>query len=145
MKNIILLFLLFSTNVLADKITKDGFLTSKAGYLKDQNINNPENKIILIYNHGQKSHDGPSSDCAWKSGMQNISSLVGKKINDKQVYNLNDRIVIGLLHDGRSCNKDEIDYVKSHQVTGRYCELRNNTPLENLDAGMGDIFIKLAR
>ena len=69
----------------------------------------------------------------------------GKKINDKQVYNLNDQIVIGLLHDGRSCNKDEIDYVKSHQVTGRYCELRNNTPLENLDAGMGDIFIKLAR
>ncbi len=69
----------------------------------------------------------------------------GKKINDKQVYNLNDRIVIGLLHDGRTCNKDEIDYVKSHQVTGRYCELRNNTPLENLDAGMGDIFIKLAR
>ena len=69
----------------------------------------------------------------------------GKKINDNQVYNLNDRIVIGLLHDGRSCNKDEIDYVKSHQVTGRYCELRNNTPLENLDAGMGDIFIKLAR
>ncbi len=55
--NIILLFLLFSTNVLADKITKDGFLTSKAGYLKDQNINNPENKIILIYNHGQKLTD----------------------------------------------------------------------------------------
>ncbi len=52
---------------------------------------------------------------------------------------------IGLLHDGRNCNKDDIDYVKSHQVTGRYCELRNNTPLENLDAGMGDIFIKLAR
>ena len=69
----------------------------------------------------------------------------GNKINDKQVYNLNDQIVIGLLHDGRNCNKDEIDYVKSHQVTGRYCELRNNTPLENLDAGMGDIFIKLAR
>ena len=69
----------------------------------------------------------------------------GNKINYKQVYNLNDQIVIGLLHDGRNCNKDEIDYVKSHQVTGRYCELRNNTPLENLDAGMGDIFIKLAR
>ena len=69
----------------------------------------------------------------------------GKKINDEQVYNLNNRIVIGLLHDGRNCNKDDIDYVKSHQVTGRYCELRNNTPLENLDAGMGDIFIKLAR
>ena len=69
----------------------------------------------------------------------------GEKINNNQVYNLNGRIVIGLLHNGKNCAKDEIDFVKSHQVTGRYCELRNNTPLENLDAGMGDIFIKLAR
>ena len=36
-------------------------------------------------------------------------------------------------------------FVKSHEVTGRFCELRNNTPLENLKTGMGDIFIKLAR
>tara|TARA_B100001248_G_scaffold45263_1_gene28814 strand:+ start:1560 stop:2249 length:690 start_codon:yes stop_codon:yes gene_type:complete len=69
----------------------------------------------------------------------------GKKINKSEVYNLNGRIVIGLLHNGKSCEKDEIDFVKSHQVTGRYCELRNNTPLQDLDAGMGDIFIKLAR
>ena len=69
----------------------------------------------------------------------------GDKINDKQVYSINDHIVIGLLHDGKNCEKDEIDFVKSHKVTGRYCELRNNTPLENLNAGMGDIFIKLAR
>jgi len=69
----------------------------------------------------------------------------GDKINDKQVYSINDHIVIGLLHDGKNCEKDEIDFVKNHKVTGRYCELRNNTPLENLNAGMGDIFIKLAR
>ena len=69
----------------------------------------------------------------------------GEKINNDQVYNLNGRIVIGLLHKGRDCNKEEIDFVKSHQVTGKFCELRNNTPLENLKAGMGDIFIKLAR
>ena len=69
----------------------------------------------------------------------------GKKINKSEVYNLNGRIVIGLMHNGKSCEKDEIDFVKSHQVTGRYCELRNNTPLQDLDAGMGDIFIKLAR
>ena len=69
----------------------------------------------------------------------------GKKINKSEVYSLDDRIVIGLLHNGKSCEKDEIDFVKSHQVTGIYCELRNNTPLENLNAGMGDIFIKLAR
>ena len=69
----------------------------------------------------------------------------GKNINNNEVYNLNGRIVIGLLHNGRSCKKDEIDFVKSHQVTGRFCELRNNTPLENLEKGMGDIFIRLAR
>ena len=69
----------------------------------------------------------------------------GEKINKSEVYSFNDRIVIGLLHNGKNCAKDEIDFVKSHQVTGRYCELRNNTALENLDAGMGDIFIKLAR
>ena len=69
----------------------------------------------------------------------------GEKINNNQVYNLNNRIVIGLLHKARNCKKEEIDFVKSHQVTGRFCELRNNTPLENLETGMGDIFIKLAR
>ena len=69
----------------------------------------------------------------------------GDKINDKQVYSIKDRIVIGLLHNGKSCEKDEIDFVKSHQITGRFCEFRNNTPIENLEAGMGDIFIKLAR
>tara|TARA_Y100001970_G_scaffold126492_1_gene156451 strand:- start:92 stop:781 length:690 start_codon:yes stop_codon:yes gene_type:complete len=69
----------------------------------------------------------------------------GNKINSKQVYTLNDRIVIGLLHNGRICKNNDIDLVKNHEVTGRYCEIRNNTPLEELNAGMGDIFIKLAR
>ncbi len=69
----------------------------------------------------------------------------GKKINNKQVYKINNRIVIGLFHNGKSCTKSEIDSVKSHYITGKYCELRNNTPLENLEAGMGDIFIKLAK
>ena len=69
----------------------------------------------------------------------------GEKINNNEVYNLNGRIVIGLLHEGRSCKKEELDFVKSHQVTGRFCELRNSTPLDSLKTGMGDIFIKLAR
>ena len=69
----------------------------------------------------------------------------GEKINNNQVYNLNGRIVIGLLHEGRSCKKEQLDFVKSHQVTGRFCELRNSTPLDSLKTGMGDIFIKLAR
>ena len=69
----------------------------------------------------------------------------GKKINKTQVQELDNRIVIGLFHNGRSCKKDEIDIINNHQITGSYCQLRNNTPLENLQTGMGDIFIKLAR
>ena len=87
MKKIFLLLsiLLFCTNVLADKMTKDGFLSNKNGYAKDQKIKDPENKILLIYNHGQTSHDGPSNDCVWKDGMKNMASLVGKKIKEKEV------------------------------------------------------------
>ena len=44
-----------------------------------------ENKILLIYNHGQSSHDGPSSDCVWKGGMKNMASLVGQKVDDKEI------------------------------------------------------------
>ena len=75
----IIIIIFINTNVLADKMTKSGFLSNKVSYLKEQKIDNPQNKILLIYNHGQTSHDGPSSDCAWKGGMKNISSLVGKK------------------------------------------------------------------
>ena len=49
------------------------------------------------------------------------------------------------MRTAKCIKKNDIDLVKNHQITGRYCELRNNTPLEELDAGMGDIFIKLAR
>ena len=87
MKKLFLLIsiLLFCTNVLADKMTKSGFLTNKVSYSKEQKIENPQNKILLIYNHGQTTHDGPSGDCAWKGGMNNISSLVGKKVKGKEI------------------------------------------------------------
>ena len=86
MKKIITLLVIFffSSNALADKMTKSGFLTDNVNYSKEK-IKNPQNKILLIYNHGQSTHDGPSSDCAWKSGMKNMSSLIGKKVKDKEI------------------------------------------------------------
>ena len=69
----------------ADKLLKNGFLNNKMNYEKDQNINDPTNKIILIYNHGQGNHDGKSSDCVWKNGIRNFSSLVGEKIKGKEI------------------------------------------------------------
>ena len=66
-------------------MTKDGFLSNNVSYLKDQKISNPENKILLIYNHGQSTHDGSSSDCVWKAGMKNMASLVGQKVMGKEI------------------------------------------------------------
>ena len=82
---ILLIFLFVNSNVLADKMTKSGFLNDKVSYSKEQKIDDPHNKILLIYNHGQTTHDGPSNDCAWKGGMKNMSSLVGKKVKDKEI------------------------------------------------------------
>ena len=82
---IILILICLTSTAYADQLKKNGFLTKKVNYSKEQNISDPKNKILLIYNHGQSSHDGPSSDCAWKGGMKNMASLVGEKIKDKEV------------------------------------------------------------
>tara|TARA_B110001454_G_scaffold145840_1_gene135340 strand:+ start:710 stop:1615 length:906 start_codon:yes stop_codon:yes gene_type:complete len=82
---IVLILICLTSSAYADKLTKSGFLTDKVSYHKEQKIDDPQNKILLIYNHGQKTHDGSSSDCAWKGGMKNMSSLVGKKVKDKEI------------------------------------------------------------
>ena len=58
---------------------------------------------------------------------------------------LDNRLVIGLFHNAKKCNSQSIATIDNHQVTGQYCELRNNAPLEEVQGGMGDIFIKMAR
>ena len=68
-----------------------------------------------------------------------------KSLSKDQVVELNNRLVIGLFHQAKSCDKSEIVKIDNHQVTGLFCEFRNNTPDEQLQSGMGDIFIKLAR
>ena len=69
----------------------------------------------------------------------------GESLSKDQVVELNNRLVIGLFHQAKSCDKSEIVNIDNHQVTGLFCEFRNNTPDEQLQSGMGDIFIKLAR
>ena len=88
MKKLLIIFSLFiflGPPVYADKLLKNGFLTKNMGYDKDQNINNPSNTIIIIYNHGQKSHDKKSSSCSWKNNVRNEASLINKEINGKQI------------------------------------------------------------
>ena len=80
-----LIIITLITPVYADKLRKDSFLNSKMGYAKEQNILDPKNKIILIFNHGQQDLDRSSKNCVWKNGIRNFSSLVGEKINGKEI------------------------------------------------------------
>ena len=69
----------------------------------------------------------------------------GKKLDYKQVYVLDDRLVIGLFHNASKCNEQSIAAIDKHEITGQYCAFRNNAPLEEVKGGMGDIFIRLAK
>jgi len=69
----------------------------------------------------------------------------GDKLNKDYTFSVDGQLVIGLMHNARVCDDYDIDYVDNHQITGPMCEARNSMPLEDLNFGMGDIFIKLAR
>jgi len=89
---IVVIFSLISCgNVFANgKILKSGFITKSASVDEGMNINDPKNKIIIIYNHGQNKNDGAiKNECIWVSQIRNQASLVDVEINGKKimVYN----------------------------------------------------------
>ena len=67
MKNILFFAIIFlttsTTNVFSDAIKKSGFLDSKTKIIKSEEISDPKNKIIIIYNHGQDSLDRKGKNC----------------------------------------------------------------------------------
>ena len=69
----------------------------------------------------------------------------GDQINDSSVHFSSEKITVGMLHDAHVCSREEIAYIDEQLITGKYCPLRNNTPVSEIKGGMGDIFIKLAR
>ena len=101
MKNIlfylIIIFISSTTNVFSDAIKKSGFLDSKTKIIKSEEINDPKNKIILIYNHGQDSLDRKGNNCTWIGSLRNKASLVDNEINGKKimVYNLCTNKLVG--------------------------------------------------
>ena len=55
------------------------------------------------------------------------------------------KLVIGLLYEAKKCRRSDISEIESHEVTGKFCAFKNDIPLEEMNIGMGDIFIKMAR
>ena len=94
MRKILLIFtfILFSTLAYAgpyDKINESGFINKEVRLIKNFEIKDPKNKIILIYNHGQDEND-TSLNCTWVSMLRNHASLIDQEVNGKKimVYNL---------------------------------------------------------
>ena len=94
MKKIILiltLLLTLTTNSFSEMILKSGFYDKNMNLHKTQtkdNIDDPENKIILIYNSGQDYHDIPRSnlkDCTNTIDISALATLVNTKINNKEI------------------------------------------------------------
>ena len=69
----------------------------------------------------------------------------GDQVNDSSVHFSSEKITVGILHDAHVCSTEEIAYIDEQLITGKYCPLRNNTPVSEIKGGMGDIFIKLAQ
>ena len=94
MRKILLIFtfILFSTLAYAgpnDKISESGFINKEVRLIKNFEIKDPKNKIILIYNHGQDEND-TAKNCTWVSNLRNHASLIDQEVNGKKimVYNL---------------------------------------------------------
>jgi len=94
MRKILLIFtfILISTLTYAgpyDKINESGFINKEVRLIKNFEIKDPKNKIILIYNHGQDEND-TVKNCAWVSMLRNHASLIDQEVNGKKimVYNL---------------------------------------------------------
>ena len=91
---LIMLSLILGGNVYGnpkESIKKDGFIIPtnkwKDKIKIDENfkVNNPKDKIIIIYNHGSNGNDVKLKDCFWRSELRNWAQLAGDKINDKEI------------------------------------------------------------
>ena len=69
----------------------------------------------------------------------------GKNINSDRVYSIDGKIVIGILHQASKCSNTDQNKIQADRVTGAQCMLRNQTKIEDLRGGMGDIFMSLAQ
>ena len=123
-KLLLLLILLTVTNTVYanGKILKSGFITKSASVKEGINIDEPKNKIIIIYNHGQNSNDkAHKSECIWVNQIRNQASLVDKEINGKKimVYNFCSNDFAGDMSLKKHWWNSKTPYVGKHKLDKR--------------------------
>ena len=120
---LIVLFLIISNYAYANgKILKSGFITKSASVEEGMNVNDPKNKIIIIYNHGQNRNDKAiKKECIWINQIMNQASLVDEEINGKKimVYNFCSNDFAGDMSLKKSWWKSKTPYVGKHKLDKR--------------------------
>ena len=120
---LILIFLAISNTVYANgKILKSGFITKSASVKEGINIEDPKNKIVIIYNHGQNKNDlAFKNECIWVNQIINQASLVDEEINGKKimVYNFCSNDFSGDMSLKKSWWKSKTPYVGKHKLDKR--------------------------
>ena len=120
---LIVLFFIISNYAYANgKILKSGFITKSASVKEGMNIDDPKNKIIIIYNHGQNSNDkAHKSECIWVNQIRNQASLVDKEINGKKImaYNFCSNDFAGDMSLKKHWWNSKTPYVGKHKLDKR--------------------------
>ena len=120
---LIIIFLAVSNIAYANgKILKSGFITKSSKVKEGMNIDDPKNKIIIIYNHGQNSNDtAKTNECIWVNQIRNQASLVDEEINGKKimVYNFCTNDFAGDMSLKKSWWKSKTPYVGKHKLDKR--------------------------
>ena len=121
---ILTIWLYLTTIVYADNhnINQSGFLSKKLKVTELSKINNPKEKIILIYNHGQNSNDkAHKNECIWINQIRNQASLVDKEINGKKimVYNFCSNDFAGDMSLKKHWWNSKTPYVGKHKLDKR--------------------------
>ena len=120
---LIFLFLTVTNKVYANgKILKSGFITKSASVNEGINIEDPKNKIVIIYNHGQNKNDlAFKNECIWVNQIINQASLVDEEINGKKimVYNFCSNDFAGDMSLKKHWWNSKTPYVGKHKLDKR--------------------------
>ena len=120
---VVIFILILCGNAFANgKILKSGFITKSASIDESMNINDPKNKIIIIYNHGQNTNDkAHKNECVWINQIRNQTSLVDEEINGKKimVYNFCSNDFAGDMSLKKHWWKSKTSYVGKHKLDKR--------------------------
>ena len=89
--------------------------------------------------------NNPCSNDDFPSEVDRKLICEGENLNSKTTYSFRNKLIVGILHNPSACSSQLEGQIALHPITGERCKRRNNLPIKDIQGGMGDIFIRLAK